>query len=201
MDLEAYKLHTRNVEAFLESEVINFKKASEEAVANFTAADKAEYFEYLSTDYLNPSQTYPTIQRTSKLLSIFSVFEGMLNRICIAYEKSLDNPVKIKDLQANSKTEQLKIYLEKVARIDFPSANSSWKEIQKIQQIRKIYLYDSGIVDGNDLYLIEYIKNSPYLNINMQNRIEIKKGLSEYCLGLFEAFFDELFLKIRASLK
>jgi len=198
MDLETFKQHTKNVESFLSQEVKNFENHAAEITAEWEYFERAEYYEDSHDEYWELSKVYPNIQRKSELISIYTILENTINRICIVYQSSIDNPVKMKDLEANGIIDQAKRYLEKVVRLDFPTKHSSWEEITKIQQIRNSFVHASGHVKTGNSDLIKYINTSPFLELENDNKVEINNGFSEHCLNVFEDFFNELFSRMEA---
>lgn len=197
MDLEAFKKHIRNVESFLNQEVIAFEKHAAEVTAEWEDFERAEYYENLHNEYWELSKVYPSIQRKSELISIYTILENTINKICLLYQSSIENPVKIEDLEANGIIDRSKRYLEKVVLLDFPSRHNSWKEITKIQQIRNSFVHADGNVKTGNSDLIKYINQSQYLELK-NNKIKILNGFSEYCLQIFENFFNELFTRMEA---
>lgn len=198
MDLQMFKQHTRNVESFLNQEVKAFEKNAAEITAEWEEFERAEYYENSHDKYWELSKVYPNIQRQSELISIYSILENTINRICLACQSSIENPVKMKDLEANGIIDQGKRYLEKVVLLNFPVNNKSWKEITKIQQIRNSLVHAAGHVKTGNSDLIKYINQSQYLELK-NNKIEILNGFSEHCLNTFEEFFNELFTRMEAS--
>jgi len=198
MDLGTFKQHTRNVESFLNQEIKTFEKHAEEVTSKWEDYERAEYYEESSDQYWELSKVYPNIQRKSELMSIYTILENTIMRICLVYQSSIDNPVKMKDLEAHGIIDQGKRYLEKVVRLDFPSKHDSWKEIDKIQQIRNSFVHAAGHVKTGNKDLIKYIKQSPFLELKNNNQVEISNGFSEHCLDVFANFFDELFVRMEA---
>lgn len=198
MDLQTFKQHTRNVESFLNQEVKAFEKNAAEITAEWEEFERAEYYENSNDEYWELSKVYPNIQRQSELISIYSILENTINRICLTYQASIENPVKMKDLEANGIIDQGRRYLEKVVLLDFPTNHKSWKEITKIQQIRNSFAHAAGHVETGNRDLIKYINQSQYLELK-NNKIEILNGFSEHCLSTFEEFFNELFTRMEAS--
>lgn len=197
MDLETFKQHTRNVESFLNQEVKVFEKRAEEITSEWEDFERAEYYENSHDEYWELSKVYPNIQRKSELISIYTILENTLNRICLVYQSSIENPVKMKDLEANGIIDQGKRYLQKVVLLNFPTSHESWKEITKIQQIRNSFVHAAGHVKSGNSDLIKYINQSQHLELR-NNKIEILSGFSEHCLNIFEEFFNELFTRMEA---
>ena len=197
MDLETFKQHTRNVESFLNQEVKVFEKHAAEITAEWEGFERAEYYENAHDEYWELSKVYPNIQRKSELICIYTILENTINRICLGYESFIENPVKMKDLEANGIIDKGKCYLEKVVLLDFPTNHESWIEITKIQQIRNSFVHAAGHVKTGNTDLIKYVNQSKYLVLK-NDEIEILNGFSEHCLNVFEDFFNELFIRMEA---
>ncbi len=197
MDLETFKQHTRNVESFLNQEVKVFEQRAAKITSEWEDFERAEYYENSHDEYWELSKVYPNIQRKSELISIYTILENTINRICLVYQSSIENPVKMKDLKANGIIDQGKRYLEKVVLLNFPTNHESWKEITKIQQIRNSFVHAADHVKSGNSDLIKYINQSQHLELR-NNKIEIISGFSEHCLNIFEDFFNELFTRMEA---
>lgn len=196
MDLQTYKEHTVKVEAFMADEVQAFEQKVKELTHGWHDYDRAEYYENVHDQYWDLCKVFPNIQRQSELMSIYTILENTINRICSVFESSIDNPVKLEDLQANGIIDKGKRYLEKVVRIQFPSSHPSWVEITNIQTIRNSFVHANGLVKTGNSKLLKYIKKSEFLELDSKNIIQIKNGFSVHCLDVFSSFVEELFTQI-----
>ncbi|MEA5295110.1 hypothetical protein VB364_22425 [Vibrio parahaemolyticus] len=196
MQYDTYKEHARKVDDFLESEAEAFKADVEKLAQGMESYERAEYLEEMAEQFQELKFEFPSIQRRAELITIYTVLEHQFQQICQAYERELENPVKIKDLDSNGIIDQCRKYLEKVALVDFPIKYPAWVEITKIQQLRNCVVHADGMVKTGNQELRGYIKGSPFLSLAHSNKVLIESGFSEHCINVFCDFLTELFDKM-----
>ncbi|HCG8585653.1 TPA: hypothetical protein NJ534_003554 [Vibrio parahaemolyticus] len=196
MQYDMYKEHARKVDDFLESEAETFKADVEKLAQGKESYERDEYLEEMAEQFQELKFEFPSIQRRAELITIYTVLEHQFQQICQAYERELENPVKIKDLDSNGIIDQCRKYLEKVALVDFPSKYPAWVEITKIQQLRNCVVHADGMVKTGNQDLRGYIKGNPLLSLAHNNKVLIESGFSEHCINVFCDFLTELFDKM-----
>ncbi|EHH3648824.1 hypothetical protein J7287_004613 [Vibrio parahaemolyticus] len=196
MQYDMYKEHARKVDDFLESEAEPFKADVEKLAQGKESYEHDEYLEEMAEQFQELKFEFPSIQRRAELITIYTVLEHQFQQICQAYERELENPVKIKDLDSNGIIDQCRKYLEKVALVDFPSKYPAWVEITKIQQLRNCVVHADGMVKTGNQDLRGYIKGNPFLSLAHNNKVLIESGFSEHCINVFCDFLTELFDKM-----
>ncbi|HHF2892532.1 TPA: hypothetical protein ACPJZ3_004641 [Vibrio diabolicus] len=196
MQYDTYKEHARKVDDFLESEAEPFKADVEKLAQGKESYERDEYLEEMAEQFQELKFEFPSIQRRAELITIYTVLEHQFQQICQAYERELENPVKIKDLDSNGIIDQCRKYLEKVALVDFPSKYPAWVEITKIQQLRNCVVHADGVVKTGNQDLRGYIKGYPFLSLAHNNKVLIESGFSEHCINVFCDFLTELFDKM-----
>ncbi|WP_274023322.1 hypothetical protein [Vibrio parahaemolyticus] len=196
MQYDMYKEHARKVDDFLESEAETFKADVEKLAQGKESYERDEYLEEMAEQFQELKFEFPSIQRRAELITIYTVLEHQFQQICQAYERELENPVKIKDLDSNGIIDQCRKYLEKVALVDFPSKYPAWVEITKIQQLRNCVVHADGMVKTGNQDLRGYIKGNPFLSLAHNNKVLIESGFSEHCINVFCDFLTELFDKM-----
>ncbi|HHF3213085.1 TPA: hypothetical protein ACVO0J_004783 [Vibrio diabolicus] len=196
MQYDTYKEHARKVDDFLESEAEPFKADVEKLAQGKESYERDEYLEEMAEQFQELKFEFPSIQRRAELITIYTVLEHQFQQICQAYERELENPVKIKDLDSNGIIDQCRKYLEKVALVDFPSKYPAWVEITKIQQLRNCVVHADGVVKTGNQDLRGYIKGNPFLSLAHNNKVLIESGFSEHCINVFCDFLTELFDKM-----
>ncbi len=199
LELDHYQDHSQKIEKMLLKEVADLRKKIEKESSKLSGFEKAEHFESYGMEFHDIIDVIPKIQRRSELINIYTVLEKTIIRICQDYEKTINNPVKMKDLVSDGIINQAKIYLTKVARIVFPKNSYTWKEILFIQQIRNSFVHADGLVKSGNNPLISYVKKSKYLELKKDFKIEIKEGFTLYCISLFQIFLEELFSILKKS--
>ncbi|MCF7507088.1 hypothetical protein [Vibrio sp. L3-7] len=193
MQYDTYKEHVRKVDDFLELEAETFKANVEKLAQGMESYDRAVYLEDMAEQFQELKFEFPSIQRRAELITIYTVLEHQFQQICQAYERELENPVKIKDLESNGIVDQCRKYLEKVALVDFPRKYPAWVEITKIQQIRNCVVHADGTVKTGNQELRGYIKGNAFLSLAKNDKVLIESGFSEHCINVFCDFLTELF--------
>ncbi|MCS0349827.1 hypothetical protein ND923_23260 [Vibrio diabolicus] len=196
MQYDTYKEHARKVDEFLESEAKAFKTEVEKLAESMESYERAEYLEEMADQFQELKFEFPSIQRRAELITIYTVLEHQFQQICQAYERELENPVKIKDLDSNGIIDQCRKYLEKVALVDFPSKYPAWVEFTKIQQLRNCVVHADGMVKTGNKELRGYIKGNEFLSLAQNNKVLIHSGFSEHCINVFCDLLTELFDKM-----
>ncbi|WP_281659446.1 hypothetical protein [Halobacillus sp. Cin3] len=99
------------------------------------------------------SVQFPSILRSSLLISIYSFLENQLIRLCKELQESRDLSIKVNNIN-NKGIEKAKIYLKNVVGIDFPTNSKEWQDIKRYQYIRNNFAHSEGILDSNDKNLL-----------------------------------------------
>ena len=81
-------------------------------------------------------------------------------------------------------------------RINFPSKTDEWKELLFIQNIRNSFVHSNGKVKTGNANLLTYIRNSTYLELTTNHKIQINGGFTKHCLKIFKDFFTVLLSRI-----
>ncbi|WP_215406627.1 hypothetical protein [Vibrio gigantis] len=79
-ELQHYRFHSAKVEELLTNEMIKLREEHDEMTKDWPAFDRAEFFENAHDDYWELGTKFPEIQRTSSVISVYSVLENSLNR-------------------------------------------------------------------------------------------------------------------------
>ena len=199
---DSYENLTKKVSEFLKDEMISFEKRNHGIPESLIKFDAEVHPPEIIDEYWDLSEAFPNIQRRSELMSVYSLLEDSLNKICEAFERFIKNPIKINDLSSRNILIQYKSYLEKVVIINFPDGdNSSWEEIINIQEIRNSFIHKDGTVKLGNGDLRKYVLNSNFLCFIESNiwdaqkktfvKIEkmiIKDGFTVHCISVFVRF-------------
>ncbi len=180
------------IEDFLAQEIVALDSQLNSAAASMSNMDKDDFFESKRFRIEQTKHTFPQLQRTSSLISLYLTLENSLNFLCQTGSRYSDSAVELADLMNTNLIERAKIYLVKVLKLNFPQQSRAWKEIEKIQQIRNALVHNNGIVKSGNKPLINYIKQCDYIEL-VDYKIVIKRGFSEYACNVIEKFFYEFF--------
>jgi len=199
IELNQYEEHITRIETMINEGIKQLHSKMEKESSHLNGYEKAEYIENFKSDYEYDHVVHkiPDIQRKSELIGLYSILEKNLVEIAEMQEKKSDNPVRMNDLKDNGYIDKVKIYLEKVVEVDFPTDDVTWKEIKFIQELRNKCVHSNATIPTGNCKLISYIRKSEYLDLNSQDQLEISEGYTKYCIGVFRNFFSKLFPQLK----
>lgn len=176
---------------------------------NAVEEKERENIEFLyEDDFQKYGRSFPKQYYNPILLSLFSLLESWMKRICELENHDSSSHVKITDLSGNNYIEKSRKYLMLVAELDLSDADKLWSKIREIQKIRNAIIHNESniLIDKNrklekqDLYnLIKkdvrfefnqsngdfYIKNKEYL-------VEVIQTITDY----LDIILDKIIQKI-----
>lgn len=148
----------------------------DEDIKKFPEAENEirEHYERLGTlDYSD----FEVTLRTGTFLTIYSLFENYLLRICKLAEKRTKFTVKHGDM-AGRGVGQLYLYLQKIIMIDLEDLKEETNEIHKYRDIRNLIVHESNIWTDRRQPLTQQkfyrlITNNPSLKLQEEGNFEI----------------------------
>ncbi|MGR6838025.1 hypothetical protein ACU5DF_02540 [Aliivibrio wodanis] len=180
------------IEDYLAQETVDLDSQLNSEVAGMSYMEKDDFLESERFRIEQTKHTFPQLQRTSSLISLYLTLENSLNFLCQAGSRYSDSDIVLTDLVSTNLIERARIYLVKVLKLNFPAQNPTWKEIEKIQQIRNALVHNNGVVKSGNTALLGYIRHSSYIEL-VGYKIILKRGFSEYACNIIEKFFYEFF--------
>ena len=150
--------------------------------------------ESLFTEY------FPSLQRRSALLTVYSYFEHELDKLCLLYQSEKSFKLNLSDLNGKGVKRSIN-YLEKVAGIDTSKESEEWDHITKIQKIRNVIVHQSGKLNDRQgdprKEVIDYINQMSSLDGDTE--IILHKGFLNYVVSTFNDYFRLLGKSIEES--
>lgn len=136
---------------------------------------------------------FPSLQRSSALVSLYGFFENELNRLCELYKNSKPYKIGFKDLTGQG-IDRAGNYLEKVASLDIKRSSKQWKEIKKIQEIRNLVVHSNGSLVGLDGSVINdkktIVEQTQFLT--GESEVIVLEGYLTYVIDTFDNYFSLL---------
>jgi hypothetical protein len=136
---------------------------------------------------------FPSLQRSSALSSIYSVFESELNLLCDRVQSAVDSGLRVQDL-AGSGIERARSYLIKVGGFDLSAGEKEWNTVTKVREVRNCFVHSDGILGANDKaskVINAYAKETSLLAVH-GNRVEVRDGYLEEVVTAFLRFCEVL---------
>lgn len=140
---------------------------------------------------------FPNLHRCSVFMTLYSVFENDLNRLCQHLEHKLNLKLKVSDLSGKG-IDRAKLYLTKVANLDLSALSSHqfWNEIKHIQQVRNAIVHRNAQLD-NDKTLRAYIESCDYLT-SQNSSIILLEGFLAHVLSNMRGVYELISEQVRA---
>jgi len=164
--LDELKLYLENVEDFLTHQ-----------------AQRAETKE----EQIKMEEYFPNLLRSSLFVTIYSMLENELNRLC--YKLSKRDGLTVDDLRGNGII-RASTFLIKVCRVDFPEDSPEWKLLRQYNQLRNDVVHNNGIVIGN--HLDKAVKKIPGFDLGQGNAIRLNREFCPEVLKTVREFFQKL---------
>ena len=132
---------------------------------------------------------FPNLLRSSLFVTIYSVVENELNKICrqLAAKDGLD----VEDLRGNG-IQRACTFLTRVCRVDFPDKSDEWKLLRNYNQLRNVIVHNQGYMETGNSHLSTLVKESPSLQMENDGVIHLDR---DFCPGVLETardFFSQL---------
>ncbi len=194
--LEGFRAYTNELEAKFENDIEGIAEKyglKDLGVGN----DGARLMEVImSQEYRNISDTFIGTYRDSTLVSIYSFLENTMRSTCVILQKINEYPIELNDLTGDG-IQRSKLYLEKMAKIDFNEINGIWANLQNLNLLRNCIVH----VEGDTLNfkskekLRNIVTNSNYLYLKMDREIIIEREYIDFAINEVEKFINFLFLE------
>jgi hypothetical protein len=133
--------------------VDGIEKQTAESVANYKAvqhtADRHQGLDRESWDLENIfGEYFPSLQRRSAFLTVWSYFEHQLDQLCLFYQSERKVGLSFTDLSGQG-IDRSTAYLEKVARLQGLKASEEWDVLKTLQRIRNVIVHGDGKLQGH----------------------------------------------------
>lgn len=133
---------------------------------------------------------FPTLQRSSALITLFSFLEHELDKLCLLFQKTKSLRLELKDINGKG-IERSTNYLEKVAGIKTLKNSIEWEKINDTRKIRNIFVHNNGKlfdIKGNiSSEKFKLVEKAKFLS--GESEINIKEGFLEDTLETFDSYF------------
>lgn len=184
----------------------NIKKLEErnEKLNNLLKEEKNEqpqFSDFFEKIYLQDKIRIPTYLYHSTLVSIYSLLEVALIEICDLIAVKTEFPIPLDQISGQNIIGKTRVFLSKVANINFRNLDTEWLQITQIQKLRNLIVHENACISTNSISkdLIQIIKK--YGVIDTENEREYfyltnPKILYE-TLDLTKTFLEILFIDIK----
>lgn len=201
---ERIKLELENIQSFIEeiSDYISerqsdIEKSYDSAMSEIQSNEDEGFdpaFVY-DDDIHKYNEVFPKHYFNPLLLSIYSLFENWLKRLCDLDSKRGFSNVKVNDLAGSNYIEKSRKYLKVVADLNMDDTEKDWQKIKDIQKVRNAIAHnDSNIkTDKNK----ELEKQDLYTILKNDNRIKLNDSIGSFYIKDKEYLYDVIELITR----
>lgn len=189
--LNIYKDYVKRYEHLIKEELEDYGKYLNDDNYYFELGPR---FNFERNHFHNLSTEFPNTQRRATIISLFSFFEHRLNVFCDVYNYINNSSITLTDMKGKG-IDRARLYLKKVAKIDFPDYSKTWHELKNIQEIRNIIVHKDSELTDNDEKMEKYIDSSPHLeiyNLSSYKELRIKETFLDYFIKVLVDFFVEI---------
>jgi len=195
-DLSKINEYYDRVENFFDEEKDRIEKdfeARAEKIRLLDLQDKQELIENFGWELSSSQSDFPSLLRSSAIITIFNLCEHYLSKICNHFESSKISKIKLQDINGRG-IERSKIYLTKVVEIDFAPLNSQWNFIKKLNLVRNIIVHNGTILPlEKDHKVNKFVESRHDLTGSPGKELIVHKGFIHYTIDELIKFFHKLF--------
>jgi hypothetical protein len=140
---------------------------------------------------------FPSLQRRSALLTVWSYFENELDKLCRLYQSEKCFAVTVDDLRDKG-IDRSTNYLQKVARLHVHHASQEWREIKNIQKIRNDIVHRAGKLRV-DQTIVDWMNKLESLSRDDEGEIVVGNGFLSHVIHTYASYFKLIGDSINAS--
>ncbi len=191
--LEEFRQYTAEIEHKFKSDKNKLSSSYNEAIEDVSDEEINHINNYFSDDYYMIEEIHIGMYRKATLVSLYSFLENTMNHLC-KHLCSLNNyPVKTNDLRGEGIVRS-KIYLEKLANINFDVLNGEWSDLIIFNKIRNCIVHCDGNIASskNKNKLLSIINNHPNLSLKNGRYIKIEREFIDTYITKVEKFINDL---------
>lgn len=152
---------------------------------------KQEFFDFHSDRILELREEFPSLHRSSLLISAMRFFEHTLDEVCRKFTAECPSSLSLTDL-AGKGISRAKIFLSKIAGIKEPFKLPEWGRIQRYQDIRNVVVHQNGELQRDNAghkRVYDFIRNEQPRQIGIDD-LTGKSGSSRPREGATEDGFN-----------
>lgn len=152
--------------------------------------DKQELGDIYSDEFCKLDQLFPTMHRRSYLLTVMSVFENYVNRLCRYARQAKKLNLDVTDLHGQGVKRAIE-YLRKAINVEVPQSNE-WKEISVAQEIRNLVVHNDGCLKKSSSDVRAHASKTNRVTVSSKNEIVLSDDFVPALLDAIREFADQL---------
>lgn len=127
----------------------------------------------------------------SAIVSLYSLLENNIKYLCETIQTQTNYVIELRDLAGFSVVEKGRLYLNKIADINFEKVNREWEQIKKLQKLRNLIVHNNAQTRSHekDNKLLNEFK---VIKIIEKDFFITDVSLVYYFLKLIETFLNDI---------
>lgn len=188
--LNELELFLRTIESFIEKEEKRELESLNKYLETIHVAERGEVFaDHYPYEW---QQILGAHFRSSFIITLMSVTEDSLNRICTQVSTMLDTSISNKDIKG-SILEASQKYLQAIGKFEAPPEHI-WATVVNLYKVRNVIVHNGGMLEGapNEKRIRAFMEKAPGISNPSAGLIKLNKEFCFYALQQVKALFSIL---------
>lgn len=135
--------------------------------------------------------TFQEILRFSLLVSAYAMLENLMTKVCKGIGEFKGHSVALEDLQDKG-VKRAKLYLKKVAQVEFPDKGQEWSRICSLGKLRNKVVHAGRTIGLNEVDLRTEFSQLAGVSVDTEGAIQLDPTFIPTVVDLFRAFAAQL---------
>ncbi|WP_157404859.1 hypothetical protein [Pseudomonas putida] len=181
---KVFQVETEELWAYCQAELERTKDHDDDSEHNYTYSDDLREIEFTSL----------RMHRYSSILSSYAYLENSMDKQCKKYHASMELPLKPSEVTGDGIV-KFKLYLERLAKIDFETVNKQWSHLKSLNHIRNCIIHADG--DANQIKqprkVIDIVNATKDLNFIEEHLVMMDASYVHTTIDTIESFLHHIF--------
>lgn len=194
-------IHLDNLDQFintvhqnLEQGKAEFTKEIDARAKKLSPSDRDDLYDFYRDDYWLLDEEFPNILWNSVLISMYSVVDLELTRLCNSLQTKHSARKALSDRRKGTLLRKIEQYLTLDLSLSFPSSSADWTELNSIATVRNCVVHNGSQIKGKkDKELRRYICAHSTLSIDQLDRVVVSEQYCRDSMTAIKRFVKDLF--------
>ena len=203
MALKSFERYQEMIEKHLDDEaesishIFDSMEVENERGYTYIPEEYSDAVDSLSEEMNEIAVTFTNNFRGFFLVQIISFVETELKKICTDHNRFLYTDETYLDIKKDNDLEKCKIYLTKVANVNFNALNTEWQFIIAVSKVRKKIVHHSRVFSQNEINKLKVLTKDRYIftkkdKASEEIEIRITKKMNKKIIEVVTSFFTKL---------
>nr|WP_294994496.1 hypothetical protein [uncultured Sediminibacterium sp.] len=180
---------------------LNERNAKLNNLLNEEKNEQPQFSDFFEKIYLQDKIRIPTYLYHSTLVSLYSLLEVTLIEICDLITLKTEFPIPLDQISGQNIIGKTRIFLSKVANLNFQKLDTQWLTITQIQKLRNLIIHENSCIKSHSAPsdLLQLIKKFGVIDIENEREyfyLTNPEILFDTIL-LIESFFEKIIIDIK----